>query len=160
MIIPVHARGTVTCGILSLARQYAAAFKSPVYSYINEHRLTTPIALFKLYGNDWVQRFSSHQLDQILLLQTYNNPVSGEHRYAPSKADAHVSAFLRAAFAALATDGNLDAIKVWPRAVPAGSGAPLRSLLISERPWVVEAPRRAQCTYWRAHGFGRLAWNN
>ena len=107
-----------------------------------------------------MQRFSSHQLDQILLLKTYNNPVSGEHRYTPSASDARVSSFLLSVFEALANDGNLDAIKIWPRARATGHGGAMRSLFISEQPRVVEAARKAKCAYWEAHGFGRLAWNN
>ena len=54
-----------------------------MYHFINRHRLDSPIALFSIYGNSWVQRYASHQLDQILLLRTYNNPVAGEHAYTP-----------------------------------------------------------------------------
>ena len=149
----------VNCGILSLARRYAQAFKSPVYSYVNEHRLSTPIALFKLYGNDWVQRFSSHQLDQILLLKTYNNPVSGEHAYAPSADDERVSAFLLSAFTQLGTKGRLDPSS-WPPALGDDPTGPLRSLSLTAQPKVSTEPRAAKCAFWAKHGFGRLAWNN
>ena len=38
----------VTCGILQLASEFGRALRSPVYHYVNEYRLSTPLALFSL----------------------------------------------------------------------------------------------------------------
>lgn len=149
----------VTCGILDFARNAAAAFSSPVYHFINMHRLSDPFALFALYGNDWVQRFSSHQLDQLLLLKTYNNPVS-KHHYEPSSDDDAVSDLLLRAFASLGERGALDP-SLWPAVNNGSRHADIfLSLAISARPEVVQEPRKDRCRFWAQHGFGRLSWNN
>eukprot|EP00966_Prymnesium_polylepis_P314465 7266560-Prymnesium_polylepis.1 len=111
------------------------------------YRLSIPIALFELYGNDWVQHFSSPQLDQILLLKTYNNPVSGEHRYKPSTSDERVPEFLcSACLRVLPRQGTSIKSRCGRRRVQRATQACARST--------------SRISRWLSMRHARLAWNN
>lgn len=143
------------CGMLFFARDAQRSMKSSVWHYVADFKPKPPTALNeKLYGNKWKQRNAAHQNDQLWLLETFNNNISGHIYNASTGYDGRITSELQ---------------NIWANFSNTLSAPWERMTSTSDNTHVIGLPNNSsarallsrRCRFWDENGLiGKYSWNN
>ena len=152
-----------TCGNIALARKYASAMSSPVYSYVVTYRPSHPwrtLPCIAAYDSP----FSFHKIDLLAATENWNffhEFGAAAHGYTPSAQDVEFGAMLRHSWYTFARSGRVGTTSegTW-RTVTGQSSSKdqywvnLIGSSVSAHMWY----KADTCNFWHKHGFDERFW--